>query len=150
MSQLFDIGAGAACNALKNNEVDLAEEERGELINLKRKLVLKKGDDRIRLKPQIHNSNRDDYHVVLAETGTISPWDVPACTGDRKLFRAYRYFQHRIDEITNRHGNRPSSAVRLNEVLMSTETWGGAQIDAQTTKLVNKAMNLFKLGGVVG
>ena len=37
--------------ALKSHETDLDDEQRVELINLKRKLVLKRGDDQIRLIP---------------------------------------------------------------------------------------------------
>ena len=93
-------------HALKSHETDLDDEQRVELINLKRKLVLKKGDDQIRLIPQIQNNNNPDYRAVLAEIGVISECDVPAYAGNRKIFRAYRYFQDRIDEIANGRSNR--------------------------------------------
>jgi hypothetical protein len=82
-------------HALKSHETDLDDEQRVELINLKRKLVLKKGDDQIRLIPQIQNNNNPDYRAVL-----------PAYAGNRKIFRAYRYFQDRIDEMANGRSNR--------------------------------------------
>ena len=93
-------------HALKSHETDLDDEQRVELINLKRKLVLKKGDDQIRLIPQIQNNNNSDYRAVLAEIGVISECDVPAYAGNRKIFRAYRYFQDRIDEMANGRSNR--------------------------------------------
>lgn len=93
-------------HALKSHEIDLDDEQRVELINLKRKLVLKKGDDQIRLIPQIQNNNNPDYRAVLAEIGVISECDVPAYAGNRKIFRAYRYFQDRIDEMANGRSNR--------------------------------------------
>ena len=93
-------------HALKSHETDLDDEQRVELINLKRKLVLKKGDDQIRLIPQIQNNNNSDYRAVLAEIGVISECDVPAFAGNRKIFRAYRYFQDRIDEMANSRSNR--------------------------------------------
>lgn len=93
-------------HALKSQETDLDDEQRVELINLKRKLVLKKGDDQIRLIPQIQNNNNPDYRAVLAEIGIISECDVPAYAGNRKIFRAYRYFQDRIDEMANGRSNR--------------------------------------------
>ena len=93
-------------HALKSHETDLDDEQRVELINLKRKLVLKKGDDQIRLIPQIQNNNNHDYRAVLAEIGVISECDVPAYAGNRKIFRAYRYFQDRIDEMANGRSNR--------------------------------------------
>lgn len=93
-------------HALKSHETDLDDEQRVELINLKRKLVLKKGDDQIRLIPQIQNNNNPDYRAVLAEIGVIIECDVPAYAGNRKIFRAYRYFQDRIDEMANGGSNR--------------------------------------------
>ena len=93
-------------HALKSHETDLDDEQRVELINLKRKLVLKKGDDQIRLIPQSQNNNNPDYRAVLAEIGVISECDVPAYAGNRKIFRAYRYFQDRIDEMANGRSNR--------------------------------------------
>lgn len=93
-------------HALKSHETDLDDEQRVELINLKRKLVLKKGDDQIRLIPQIQNNNNADYRAALAEIGIISECDVPAYAGNRKIFRAYRYFQDRIDQMTNGRSNR--------------------------------------------
>lgn len=93
-------------HVLKSHETDLDDEQRVELINLKRKLVLKKGDDQIRLIPQIQNNNNPDYRAVLAEIGVISECDVPAYAGNRKIFRAYRYFQDRIDEMANGRSNR--------------------------------------------
>lgn len=93
-------------HALKSHETDLDDEQRVELINLKRKLVLKKGDEQIRLIPQIQNNNNADYRAVLAEIGVIRECDVPSYAGNRKIFRAYRYFQDRIDEMVNGRSNR--------------------------------------------
>ncbi|MDP2647472.1 MAG: DUF262 domain-containing protein [Desulfobacterales bacterium] len=96
----------AVYHTLKSHETNLDDEQRVELINLKRKLVLKKGDDQIRLIPQIQNNNHNDYRAVLAETGVISAFDMPAYAGNRKIFRAYRYFQHRIEEMADGQDNR--------------------------------------------
>ena len=93
-------------HALKNHESDLDDDQRVELINLKRKLVLKKVDDQIRLIPQIQNNNNADYLAVLAEIGIISVCDIPSYAGNRKIFRAYRYFQDRIDQMADGHSNR--------------------------------------------
>lgn len=93
-------------DALKSHETDLDDEQRVELINLKRKLVLKKGDDQIRLILQVQNNNNPDYRAVLAEIGVISECDVPAYAGNRKIFRAYRYFQDRINEMANGRSNQ--------------------------------------------
>lgn len=93
-------------NALKSHESELDDDQRVELINLKRKLVLKKRDDQIRLIPQIQNNNNADYCAVLSEIRIIDECGVPAYAGNRKIFRAYRYFQNRIDQMTNGRSNR--------------------------------------------
>ncbi len=98
---------------LKIQESDLDEEQRFELINLKRKLVLKRDDEKVRLIPQILNNNENDYRAVLAEAGIISDCDMPAYAGNRKIFRAFRYFQKRINEITDPPNNRLETILKL-------------------------------------
>ncbi len=89
----------ALYNALKTHESNLDEDQRGELLNLKRKLVLKKGDDQLRVIPQIQNNNQNDYRAVLSDIGVIGQVDTPAYAGNRKIYRAYRYFQGRIQDV---------------------------------------------------
>ncbi|WP_300670188.1 DUF262 domain-containing protein [Desulfoluna sp.] len=95
----------AVYHALKTREVHLDDDQRVELINLKRKMVLKKVDDQIRVVPQIQNHNLDDYRAVLSEMDVLKGCDVPAYAGNRKIFRAYRYFQGRIEELVNTDDN---------------------------------------------
>jgi len=102
-------------HALKRHESDLDDEQLVELINLKRKLVLKKGNDQTRLIPQIQNNNNADYRAVLAEIGIINECDVPSYAGNRKIYRAYRYFQDRIDQMTNGRSNRLGSIMEYLE-----------------------------------
>jgi hypothetical protein len=101
----------AVYDALKGHEAELYDEQRVELINLKRKLVLKKGDDQIRLIPQIQNNNQADYRAVLAGVGIISESEAPAYAGVRKIFRAYRYFQERIEKIICSQSNKPGILI---------------------------------------
>jgi hypothetical protein len=89
----------ALYQSLKRHEEDLDDDQRVELINLKRKLVLKKGNDQLRVIPQIQNNNQNDYRAVLSDVGVISPFDTPAYAGNRKIFRAFRYFQDRIEKM---------------------------------------------------
>ena len=93
-------------NTLKIQESDLDEEQRFELINLKRKLILKRDDKQIRLIPQIQNNNENDYRAILSKTGIISDFDMPAYAGNRKIFRAFRYFEKRIKEMADSPDNR--------------------------------------------
>ncbi len=98
-------------HALKSHEADLDEEQKPELINLKRKLVLKKGNDQVRLIPQIQNQNSPDYHAVLSEIGIIRECDAPPYAGNRKIFRAYHYFQDRLEQMPNGEGSHRLEAV---------------------------------------
>jgi hypothetical protein len=101
----------ALYQSLKLHEKDLDDDQRVELINLKRKLVLKKGDDQLRVIPQIQNNNQNDYKAVLSNVGAISPFDTPAHAGNRKIFRAFRYFQARIEEMVNGGSDRLASIM---------------------------------------
>src|SRR5690606_26724855 len=101
----------ALYQSLKLHEKDLDDDQRVELINLKRKLVLKKGDDQLRVIPQIQNNNQNDYRAVLSDVGVISPFDTPAYAGNRKIFRAFRYFQGRIEEMVDSENDRLASIM---------------------------------------
>lgn len=97
--------------SLKLREKELDDDQRVELINIKRKLVLKKGDDQLRVIPQIQNNNQKDYRAVISEVGIISQCDAPAYAGNRKIFRAFRYFQSRIDEMADDENDRLASIM---------------------------------------
>jgi len=103
----------AIYQTLKSCEGELDEDQRVEVINLKRKLVLKKDDEQVRVIPQIQNHNHDDYRAVLAEIGVLSSCDVPSYAGNRKIFRAFRYFQNRIDEMTDGQNNGLATIVEF-------------------------------------
>lgn len=97
--------------SLKRHEKELDDDQRVELINLKRKLVLKKGDDQLRVIPQIQNNNQNDYRAVLSDVGVISTFDTPAYAGNRKIFRAFRYFQSRIEDMAHGENERLASIM---------------------------------------
>jgi len=101
----------ALYQSLKLHEKELDDDQRVELINLKRKLVLKKGDDQLRVIPQIQNNNQNDYRAVLSDVGVISSFDTPAYAGNRKIFRAFRYFQARIEEMVRGENDRLASIM---------------------------------------
>lgn len=101
----------ALYQSLKSHEKDLDEDQRAELTNLKRKLVLKKGDDQLRVIPQIQNNNQSDYRAVMSDVGVISQCDAPAYAGNRKVYRAFRYFQSRIEEMAAGQSDRLASIM---------------------------------------
>ncbi len=103
----------AIYQTLKSREAALDEDQRVEVINLKRKLVLKKGYNQIRVIPQIQNNNQNDYLAVLAEIGVITPCDTPPYAGNRKMFRAFRYFQDRINGMMDGKDNGMADIVEF-------------------------------------
>ena len=104
----------AVYHAIKSHEKELDDEQRDELSNLKRKLVLKKYDDQIRIIPQIQNNNQNDYRALLSsEVGIFEGYEVPANAGNRKIFRVYRHFQKRIVELMETSDNRVLSIMNF-------------------------------------
>lgn len=101
----------ALYQSLKQHEKDLDDDRRAELVNLKRKLVLKKGDDQLRVIPQIQNNNQNDYRAVLSEVQAIGSCDAPAYAGNRRIYRAFRYFQDRIEGMVNKESDRLGSIM---------------------------------------
>lgn len=105
----------ALYQSLKFHEADLDEDQRAELTNLKRKLVLRRVEDQLRVIPQIQNNNQNDYKAVLSDVGVISQFDAPAYAGNRKIFRAFRYFQARIEEMVDGENDRLASIMAFLE-----------------------------------
>jgi uncharacterized protein with ParB-like and HNH nuclease domain len=103
----------AIYDALKNHESDLDDDQRSELVNLKRKIVLKKGDDQLRFIPQIQNNNHDDYRSILAKTGIIKKFDTPLYAGNRQIYRTFYYFQSRINGMINGQDDRLGAIMKF-------------------------------------
>lgn len=111
----------ALYSVLKGFGDQLDDDQKVELINLKRRLILKKGDDQIRVIPQIHNSNKDDYRAILAMNGVIKKVITPPNAGNRKIFRCYRYFQDQIREYSESQSTPLASLLELlNRFLMAS------------------------------
>lgn len=95
----------------KDLDGDQREELRAQLYNLKHKLVLKRSDDQLRVIPQIQNNNQNDYRAVLSDAGVISHCDMPPYAGNRKVFRAFRYFQARIEDTVDGENDQLASIM---------------------------------------
>ena len=89
----------AIYKVLKGFDHELTDDQRVDLANLKRKLVLKNTSDELRVIPQIQNSNLQDFKAVLSDSGIIGSCEIPAYAGNRKIFRAYRYMQERVTQL---------------------------------------------------
>jgi uncharacterized protein with ParB-like and HNH nuclease domain len=96
----------AVYHSTKPHERELEDRHKAKLFTLMWRLILEAHDDQIRVIPQIQNNNYNDYRAVLAEIGVIGVCDMPAYAGNRKIFRAFRYFQSRIEEMTAGQDNR--------------------------------------------
>jgi len=78
------------------------DDQQADLLQLKRKLVLKGTESTIRVVPQTQNNNLDDYKGVLAEQKIISAHPMPKFAGLRRIKKAFEYFKKRVcNEIEN-------------------------------------------------
>jgi uncharacterized protein with ParB-like and HNH nuclease domain len=95
----------AIYHALEYQKNLLDEDQKNELFNLKKKLVLKTGVEQIRVIPQIQNNNLNDYRALLSNIGIISSYDAPPYAGNRKIYKAFYYFKDRVEKLANGNGN---------------------------------------------
>lgn len=81
-----------------SEQPDLDIDQQVELHNLKHKLVLKRAPDQPRLIPQVQNHNQQDYFAVLGSIGILEDIELPANAGNRRVFKAFRYFCSRLEQ----------------------------------------------------
>ena len=89
----------ALYTTLNSHREELDEDQQADILQLKRKLVLKKTNSDIRIIPQVQNSNLDDYLGLLADKKIIAPHKWPKFAGLRRIVKAYNYFAKRIEDI---------------------------------------------------
>ena len=138
----------ALYHSLKAHKDQLDEDQQAEQNNLKRKLVLRGDKDRFRVTPQIQNTNREDYCAILSKVGvTNHQFDRPPHAGNRKIFRAFRYFESRINEMATKEENSLDAIMsfleKINQAcLVKIEV--GSHADAYTLfeSLNNRGMPL--------
>ncbi len=78
---------------------DFDEEQKVERFNLKKRLVLKGTVDTLRVVPQIHKSNQDDFRSLMFAYGLIPEVDQPPNAGNRRIYKAATYFEQRLQEL---------------------------------------------------
>jgi uncharacterized protein with ParB-like and HNH nuclease domain len=86
----------------------LDEDQQADIVSLKYRLLLKKSQQ-IRLEPQMQNNNYQDYRSVLSRIGLLEDIVEVPNAGNRRVVKAFRYFQQRIvqyceghDDVVNR------------------------------------------------
>ena len=80
----------------RNDELD--EDGRDDLRDVKRRLILRK-TNQIRVSPSYHGNNHADYRAVLYQCKVLEDVETPSNAGNRKMFKAFRYFRNRLDEV---------------------------------------------------
>lgn len=81
---------------------DDEDDTRHELFNLRHRLVFKGKKSLLRLEPSRQGSNYDDYMAILGDTGILKGVEALPNAGNRRLFKAYRFFIDRLDELDSK------------------------------------------------
>ena len=75
------------------------EEQSVERYNLKKRLVLKGTQDALRVVPQVHKSNQDDFRSLMAAYELTSEVDPLPNAGNRRIWKAATYFERRLEQL---------------------------------------------------
>lgn len=97
----------------------LDEDQQADVLQIKRRLVLKKTNSSIRIIPQIQNNNLDDYKGMLSENKIIAHHNMPKFAGNRRILKAFQYFKNRI---INEYCDEEKAIVTLFEILDKVNT----------------------------
>ncbi len=104
----------AALYTTLNSYKDLLDDDQqSDILQLKRKLVLKKTQSDLRVVPQVQGSNRDDYMGLLAKIGIIPKRPMPKFAGLRRIEKAYNYFIKRIAAVLEDTEDKVAAMLKL-------------------------------------
>lgn len=95
---------------------DLDDETKHELYNLKCRLLVKGGDKVLRVEPSYQNKNSPDYKAVLEKAGILQDVEQPPNMGNRRILKAYRYFEERLAQVDEK-GERQFSVASLRQLM---------------------------------
>lgn len=101
---------------LNKNREKLDEDEISTLINIKKELTynVEKGIYKPKLLLQVQNSNLDDYLSLLYENEIISDKIKKLNNaGNRRIYKAFKYFNKCIDEYINENLNENNNEISL-------------------------------------
>lgn len=100
---------------LDSNRDSLDEDQQSDILQLKRKLVIKKTRSEIRIVPQVQHKNLEDYMGLLADKKIIAPHQTPKFAGNRRIFQGYNYFKRRIDSELEASNNKVATMFEILE-----------------------------------
>lgn len=86
----------ALYDELNEHKSELDEDQQSDLLQLKRKLILKKTVQDLRVIPQVQGSNLEDYLGLMAKIGLIPQRTLPNFAGLRRIVKGFYYFKTRI------------------------------------------------------
>ncbi|AMB60474.1 DUF262 domain-containing protein [Microterricola viridarii] len=136
---------------LAKEEGELDEDDKVDLSNLRRQLALRgRGGSKAaaRLRPQRQNSNYEDYLNVLVDAGVQVEAPSVSNLGNRRIMRAYRHFQARLENhIVEREESRVSTLLGIlenvkNAVLVKLEVGNYADAYVLFESLNNRGLPL--------
>lgn len=101
-----------ACYKILNDRVKLLnEKQRYMLFQLGQGLVPE--DEVVRILPQIQNSNQEDYKALLSELGLFSKRSLPKNAGNRRIYKAYKYFCDRFEKVEGSEEDRIAFVLKM-------------------------------------
>jgi uncharacterized protein with ParB-like and HNH nuclease domain len=92
------------------------EDSISELYNLRHRLILRGKKRSLRLEPSYQGNNNLDYQAILQEAGILDGIKIPPFAGNRRIFKAYRFFINRLDEQDEK-GKRRFDLKNVQELL---------------------------------
>jgi len=131
---------------IKNSELDEEEEDelKAELRNLKYKIVLKSDKKTLRLQPSLSGNNSIDYEYIISkELGFFNTVSSVANAGNRRLYKAFRYFQNRLNE-TRKEGETEIKIFDLHKTLSLLKKINSAIIVKIEVNSLSDAFTLFE------
>ena len=107
----------ALYTALNSYKDLLDDDQQSDILQLKRKLVLKKTKSDIRVVPQIQGNNRDDYLGLLAKYEIIPSRPMPKFAGLRRIEKSFNYFVKRINSAVEDRETDKDKVIAMFKIL---------------------------------
>ena len=95
----------ALYDLMNSHKGELDEDQQSDLLQLRRKLVLKKTAQDVRVVPQVQGSNLDDYLGLMAKLGLIPHRPLPLFAGNRRIVKCFSYFKKRLERDAVKSGD---------------------------------------------
>lgn len=115
----ISIFLAAMYSALKKRESSFDDEQQNDLFQLKRKLVVKGTNDKVRVIPQEQDKNNGDYFGLLAREKIIQHKKMPEYAGNRRILKAFDYFTKRLEEQVANSNNQVAELFKILETVNS-------------------------------